>query len=290
MGKYAEILKEYNFILSDQEIKTEIQKIQSESKASKEIFKSLFGCIDLTSLNTTDTNAEIEKMVEKLNTFKQQFNDMPNVAGICVYPAFVETVKKNLTETGVDIVSVAGGFPSSQTFPEIKIAETALAVADGAQEIDVVISVGKFLEGNYDGVGEELEEIKQACRNAKLKVILETGALKSASDIYKAGIIAMYAGADFIKTSTGKVQVNATPEAAYVMCKSISDFYQKTNTKVGFKAAGGIAASNDALIYYGIVEKLLGKDSLNGHFFRIGASRLANDLLSNIYEKTIKFF
>ena len=289
MSKYENILNEYRFTQSDAEIKTEIQKIQSESKTSKEIFKMLFGCIDLTSLNTTDTNDEIEKMVEKLNAFKKEFNDTPNVAGICVYPNFVETIKNNLTEN-VDIVSVAGGFPNSQTFIEVKIAEAALAAAAGAQEIDVVISVGKFLEGKYDEVGEELEEIKHACKKAKLKVILETGALKSASDIYNAGIIAMYAGADFIKTSTGKIPVNATPEAAYVMCKSISDFYRKTNTKVGFKAAGGIATSNDALIYCGIVEKLLGKDYLNKDFFRIGASRLANDLLCNIYEKPIKFF
>jgi len=289
MNKYTDILNGYNFTLTNQEIKTEIQKIQSELKASKEIFRLLFGCIDLTSLNTTDTNAEIEQMVEKLNTFKKEFNDTPNVAGICVYPTFVETVKKNLTEK-VDIVAVAGGFPSAQTFLEVKIAETALAVVDGAQEIDVVISVGKFLEGKYDEAGEELEEIKQACRNAKLKVILETGALKSASDIYNAGIIAMYAGADFIKTSTGKIPVNATPETAYIMCKSISDFYKKTNKKVGFKAAGGIAASDDALIYYGIADKLLGKDWLNSDYFRIGASRLANDLLSKIYEKTIGFF
>lgn len=289
MNKYTDILNGYNFTLTNQEIKTEIQKIQSELKASKEIFRLLFGCIDLTSLNTTDTTAEIEQMVEKLNTFKKEFNDTPNVAGICVYPTFVETVKKNLTEK-VDIVAVAGGFPSAQTFLEVKIAETALAVVDGAQEIDVVISVGKFLEGKYDEAGEELEEIKQACRNAKLKVILETGALKSASDIYNAGIIAMYAGADFIKTSTGKIPVNATPETAYIMCKSISDFYKKTNKKVGFKAAGGIAASDDALIYYGIADKLLGKDWLNSDYFRIGASRLANDLLSKIYEKTIGFF
>ena len=289
MNKYTDILNGYNFTLTNQEIKTEIQKIQSELKASKEIFRLLFGCIDLTSLNTTDTTAEIEQMVEKLNAFKKEFNDTPNVAGICVYPTFVETVKKNLTEK-VDIVAVAGGFPSAQTFLEVKIAETALAVVDGAQEIDVVISVGKFLEGKYDEAGEELEEIKQACRNAKLKVILETGALKSASDIYNAGIIAMYAGADFIKTSTGKIPVNATPETAYIMCKSISDFYKKTNKKVGFKAAGGIAASDDALIYYGIADKLLGKDWLNSDYFRIGASRLANDLLSKIYEKTIGFF
>ena len=289
MNKYTDILNGYNFTLTNQEIKTDIQKIQSELKASKEIFRLLFGCIDLTSLNTTDTTAEIEQMVEKLNTFKKEFNDTPNVAGICVYPTFVETVKKNLTEK-VDIVAVAGGFPSAQTFLEVKIAETALAVVDGAQEIDVVISVGKFLEGKYDEAGEELEEIKQACRNAKLKVILETGALKSASDIYNAGIIAMYAGADFIKTSTGKIPVNATPETAYIMCKSISDFYKKTNKKVGFKAAGGIAASDDALIYYGIADKLLGKDWLNSDYFRIGASRLANDLLSKIYEKTIGFF
>jgi deoxyribose-phosphate aldolase len=291
MGKYADILKEYNFTETDSDIKKEIEKIRSEAgKPSKDVLKLIFGCIDLTSLNTTDTAGDIEKMAEKLNSFEEKFNEMPNVAAICVYPALIQSVQEYLTVNDIALASVAGGFPNSQTFLEVKIAETALAVAEGAQEIDVVMSVGKFLEGKYDEIGEELEEIKHACRDAKLKVILETGVLRSADDIYKASIIAMYGGADFIKTSTGKVSVNATPEAAYVMCRSIADFYKKTNFKVGFKAAGGVTSSEDAFLYYSILNKLAGKDRLNRNSFRIGASRLANNLLSDIYEKEISFF
>lgn len=291
MGKYAAILNEYSFTETDDNVKNAVQKIKSEAgKASKDILKLIFGCIDLTSLNTTDTTDDIKNMVEKLNHFEEEFNEMPDVAAVCVYPALIQSVQEYLTVNNIASASVAGGFPNSQTFLEVKIAETALAVAEGAQEIDVVLSVGKFLEGKYDEIGEELEEIKYACRDAKLKVILETGALKSANDIYKASIIAMYGGADFIKTSTGKIPVNATPEAAYVMCKSISDFYKKTNIRIGFKAAGGVTTGEDAFLYYSIVNKTAGKEWLNKNGFRIGASKLANNLLTGIYEKEISYF
>ncbi|MCL1944087.1 MAG: deoxyribose-phosphate aldolase [Candidatus Azobacteroides sp.] len=287
MGKYTDILKEYKFNLSDEEIKNEIQKLQP--KVNKETLKLLFGCMDFTFLNTTDNASHVKKITEKLNAFENEFNEMPNVAAVCAYPSLIQPLRKYLTVNDIAIASVAGGFPSAQTFIEVKIAETALAVAEGAQEIDVVMSIGKFLEGKYDEVGEELEEIKHSCREAKLKVILETEVLTSA-DIYKASLIAMYAGANFIKTSTGKLSVGATPEAAYIMCRSIADFYKKTNLEVGFKASGGVATTSDAVIYYAIAENILGKERVNRNLFRIGASRLANNLLSNIYEKTIVFF
>ena len=191
---------------------------------------------------------------------------------------------------GVNIACVSGGFPSSQTFIEVKVAETALAITDGADEIDIVISIGKFLSGDYEGMCEEIVELKEVCKEHHLKVILETGALKSASNIKKASILSMYSGADFIKTSTGKQQPAATPEAAYVMCEAIKEYYQKTGNKVGFKPAGGINTVNDAVVYYTIVKEVLGEEWLNNQLFRLGTSRLANLLLSDIKGEEIKFF
>ena len=190
----------------------------------------------------------------------------------------------------VNIACVSGGFPSSQTFIEVKVAETALAIAEGADEIDIVISIGKFLSGDYEGMCEEIQELKEVCKERHLKVILETGALKSASNIKKASILSMYSGADFIKTSTGKQQPAATPEAAYVMCEAIKEYYQKTGIKIGFKPAGGINTVNDAIIYYTIVKELLGEEWLDNQLFRLGTSRLANLLLSDIKGEEIKFF
>ncbi len=207
-----------------------------------------------------------------------------------MYPNFAAIVKNTLEVDGVNIACVSGGFPSSQTFIEVKVAETALAIADGADEIDIVISIGKFLSGDYEGMCEEIQELKEVCKERHLKVILETGALKSASNIKKASILSMYSGADFIKTSTGKQQPAATPEAAYVMCEAIKEYYQKTGIKIGFKPAGGINTVNDAIIYYTIVKELLGEEWLDNQLFRLGTSRLANLLLSDIKGEEIKFF
>lgn len=207
-----------------------------------------------------------------------------------MYPNFAAIVKNTLEVDGVNIACVSGGFPSSQTFIEVKVAETALAIADGADEIDIVISIGKFLSGDYEGMCEEIQELKEVCKERHLKVILETGALKSASNIKKASILSMYSGADFIKTSTGKQQPAATPEAAYVMCEAIKEYYQKTGNKIGFKPAGGINTVNDAIIYYTIVKELLGEEWLDNQLFRLGTSRLANLLLSDIKGEEIKFF
>ena len=227
---------------------------------------------------------------EKVNEFDNEFPDMKNVAAICVYPNFADIVKNTLQVDGINIACVSGGFPSSQTFIEVKVAETALAIADGADEIDIVISIGKFLSGDYETMCEEIQELKEVCKERHLKVILETGALKPASNIKKVSSLSMYSGADFIKTSTGKQQPAATPEAAYVMCEAIKEYYQKINNKIGFKPAGGINTVNDAIIYYTIVKEILGEEWLNNRLFRLGTSRLANLLLSDIKGEEIKFF
>jgi len=229
-------------------------------------------------------------MVEKVNHFKSAFPHLSNVAAICVYPALIPAVKSHLTEENVGIASVAAGFPSSQTFIEVKIAETSMVVNEGASEVDVVISVGKFLEGNYSEVYDELSEIKAACRNAHLKVILETGALKTSVNIKKAAILAMSAGADFVKTSTGKIQVSATLEATYIICHAIKEWYEKTGQKIGYKPAGGISTTEEAVKHYTLVKHILGEEWLNNQLFRFGASRLANHLLSSIEGKEIKYF
>ena len=289
MSKIEEALKSFSLKSKDEDVKEAVKKIQEKVDATKEVYKTCFSCIDLTSLNHTDTEASIEKMIEKVNGLKAKYADIPNVAAVCVYPSMVATVKETLKEN-VGIASVAGGFPSSQTFIEIKIAETGMCVYEGATEIDIVISVGKYLAKDYETLAEEIMEIKDACRDAHLKVILETGTLKAAEDIYRASLIAMEAGADFIKTSTGKTEPAATPEAAYTMCLAIKDFYNKRQKKVGFKVAGGIVSVEDAVLYYSIVKEVLGKEWLTNNLFRIGASRLANNLLSAIKEKEEKYF
>ena len=215
---------------------------------------------------------------------------MPNVAAICVYPNFAQIVRTVLDVSEVDVACVSGGFPSSQTFTEVKIAETALAVDGGADEIDIVLNVGNFLDGDYEEVCDEIAEQKTACRDARLKVILETGALKTAENIKAASVLALYSGADFLKTSTGKEFPGASLEATYVMCQAIKEYYEKTGTRVGFKAAGGVATTADAVKYYTIVKEVLGEEWLTNEYFRLGASRLANNLLGDILGKEIKFF
>lgn len=283
VDKYRDTLKKYKTDIKDADITQKVNEIISkkfDQNNTKEVYKRIYSCIDLTSLNATDTREEIWNFTETVNDFEGS-SDVDNVAAICVFPNFVETVKEALT-ANVNITAVAGGFPSSQTFTEVKIAETGLAVASGADEIDIVLNLGYFLEENYEDVCEEIDEIKNACREAKLKVILETGALKSAKNIMKASILALYSGADFIKTSTGKVYEGATLEAAYAMCTAIKEYNQKTGNKAGFKASGGISTTEDAVKYYTIVKEVLGDEYLNKEYFRIGASRLANNLLESI--------
>ena len=292
-NKYNNALDLYPIELTDEQVKsrtTNIIEKYVEENNTQEVKKSLFNCIDLTTLKTEDSEESVLKFTERVNDFENEYPDLKNVAAICVYPCFAKIVSQSLEVEEVNIACVSGGFPSSQTFTEVKVAETALALADGATEIDIVIPVGKFLSGDYEGMCDEVEEIKSICGDRQLKVILETGALKSVENIWKASILTMYSGADFIKTSTGKQEPAATPEAAYVMCQAIKAYYEKTGRKVGFKPAGGINSVNDALVYYTIVKEVLGEEWLNNKLFRIGTSRLANLLLSEIIEKEVKFF
>jgi len=246
-------------------------------------FKLIFSLVDLTTLNTDDTESRVKLMCEKMNEFPDQFPGYPLVGAICVYPVLVPVVHKNLIEKQVNIASVAAGFPSSQTFPEVKEIESRMAVEAGANEIDIVISAGKFLNNEFDYVSAEIRQIKKVIGDAKLKVILETGLLPDPSAIYRASMISMESGADFIKTSTGKIQPAATPEAVLVMCHAIKDFWEKTGRKVGIKPAGGISTTEHALEYASIVKGVLGDEWLDQALFRIGASRLANNLLSEIF-------
>ncbi len=292
-SKYEAALALYETNLSDDEVKAKTAQIIGKYVAENntlEVKKFLFNCIDLTTLKTEDSEESVLKFTERVNDFEDKYPDLKNVAAICVYPCFAKIVSQSLEVEDVNIACVSAGFPSSQTFTEVKVAETALALADGATEIDIVISVGKFLSGDYEGMCDEIEEIKTICDERHLKTILETGALKTAENIMKASILSMYSGADFIKTSTGKQEPAATPEAAYVMCRAIKAYYEQTGRKVGFKPAGGINCVNDALVYYTIVKEVLGEEWLNNHFFRLGTSRLANLLLSEIVGENVKFF
>lgn len=252
------------------------------------VYRTIFNCIDLTSLNSTDNQENIGKIVQKVNTFADEYSEINNVAGICVYPSLVKTVKDTLTDE-VEIVSVCGGFPHSQTFPEVKIAETSLAVLDGATEIDIVFPIAKLKDHEYEEIISEIKEIKSACKNSKLKVILEAGAL-NIEELRIAAILSMEAGADFIKTSTGKQEPAATPLATWIMCSLIKKYHEISNRKVGFKAAGGIKTTDQALQYYCIVEKILGEEWLNKELLRFGASSLANNVLNEILGKKINFF
>jgi deoxyribose-phosphate aldolase len=269
---------------SENEIKKGVKQALStvSAKPDKHLLMSILNAIDLTSLNNTDNKSIIIHLTGRVNSFQSRFTNIPNVAAICVYPNFVGVVKEKLTAKTVKIASVAGAFPSSQTFRSIKIAECKMAVDAGADEIDIVIPLGAFLAQDYGMVIEEIREIKASIGDKHLKVIIESGLLADYKLIFKASMIAMDAGADFIKTSTGKAVVSATPEAAYVMCRAISDFHSETGIKVGFKAAGGIVTASDALTYYQIVNHCLGNEWLNNNYFRIGASRLANNILSEI--------
>lgn len=292
-NKYNATLAKYNTQLNDKDVAAQVSAIIDSKVAENntlDVKKFLFNCIDLTTLNTADSDESVMKFTQNVNRFEESYPDLKNVAAICVYPCFAEIVKDTLEVEGVNIACVSAGFPSSQTFIEVKVAETAMAILDGADEIDIVISVGKFLSGDYETMCDEIAEIKATCKEKHLKVILETGALQSAENIKKASILSMYAGADFIKTSTGKQQPAATPEAAYVMCQAIKEYYEQTGIKVGFKPAGGINCVNDALIYYTIVKEVLGDEWLTNKLFRLGTSRLANLLLSEIVGEDLKFF
>ena len=293
-SKYEEALAKYNTNIDDQEVRDAVRKIIAEKvpeNDNMDVKRFLFGSIELTTLKTTDSDTSVLAFTERVNDFDNEYPDLPHVATICVYPCFAKTVAESLEVDGVEIACVSGSFPSSQARIEVKVAETSLAVADGATEIDIVMPVGKFLSGDYEGVCDDIAELKAACgEDVAMKVILETGALKTASNIKKASILSMYAGADCIKTSTGKLEPAATPEAAYVMCQAIKEYYDKTGIQIGFKPAGGINSVMDALIYYTIVKEVLGEKWLTNKWLRLGTSRLANMLLSELKGEQIKFF
>jgi len=271
-----------------EEISVQIKEISISG--SHERYRKLIGFIDLTSLNATDSEHSITSLVDKVNNFPFLFPELINVAGLCVFPRFVPVLKRLLEIKNTKIVSVAGSFPDSQTFLENKIDECKRAIDAGAEEIDIVISLGEFLAGRVDIAEEEIRAIKESIGCTHLKVILETGIIKDPGLIYSAAMTAMKAGADFIKTSTGKASVSATPEAAWVMCQAIKDFSSENKRDVGFKPAGGIATKNDALLYYSIVEHILGRSWLVPGLFRIGASRLANDLINTVEGREANYF
>ena len=294
LSKYEQALAKYNCELDDQQVVDAVKKIIAEKvheNDTLEVKKFLFGSIELTTLKTTDSDESVMAFTERVNQFDHQYAELPHVATICVYPCFAKVVHDTLEVDGVEIACVSGSFSSSQALIEVKVAETALAVKDGATEIDIVMPVGKFLSGDYETMCEDIHELKETCgENVAMKVILETGCLKTASNIKKASILSMYAGVDYIKTSTGKEKISATPEAAYVMCQAIKEYYDETGIQIGFKPAGGINSVMDALIYYTIVKEVLGEKWLTNKWFRLGTSRLANLLLSEIEGSETKFF
>ena len=294
LSKYEQALSKYNVELDDTAVKAAVRDIIANKVSENdtlEVKKFLFGSIELTTLKTEDSDTSVMAFTERVNAFDKEYPDMPHVATICVYPCFAEIVKDTLEVEGVEIACVSGSFPSSQARIEVKVAETSLAVKDGATEIDIVMPVGKFLSGDYEGMCEDISELKNACgKDVAMKVILETGDIKTASNIKKASILSMYAGADYIKTSTGKEKISATPEAAYVMCQAIKEYYDETGIQIGFKPAGGINTVMDAITYYTIVKEVLGEKWLTNKWFRLGTSRLANLLLSEIQGEEVKFF
>jgi deoxyribose-phosphate aldolase len=256
------------------------RSIKNESKMQG--LKMALSMIDLTTLEGKDTPGKVKQMCYKAAHLHDQFPDLPTVAAVCVYPSMVKTAKEALQNLPIEIASVATAFPSGQSTLDIKIADTKFAVDQGASEIDMVISRGKFLQGEYDFVFDEIATIKEACGSARLKVILETGELATLDNVRKASDLAILAGADFIKTSTGKIQPAATMQVTYVMLMAIKDYYDSTGKMVGMKPAGGISTSKLALHNLVMVNEVLGPKWLNKEWFRFGASSLANDILMQI--------
>ena len=283
--EYSNILEQYAPAMSEAEVAEVVAQAKAAAVKNEnvDVYKFCLSAVDLTTLTCNDSVESVTEFAKRTVTFAEAYPQIPNVASICVYPAFVETVGLAVDGTPMRITSVGGGFPASQTFLEVKMLEVAMAVENGADEVDIVLNVGKMLTGAYDEAANEVEMIRSEMdADVILKVIIESGALKTPELIRKASLISMAAGADFVKTSTGKIDVAATPEAAVVMCQAIKDFYNQTGRKVGFKAAGGVKTPQDAALYYTIVEQILGEEWLTTDLFRIGASSAANNLLSAI--------
>ena len=291
--KYHDTIAASNVATDDKAVSAAVNEILSKHQAenqNQDVYRFLFNTIDLTTLKSTDSPSSVAAFTERVTAFDEEHPELPGVAAICVYPNFAQVVRTVLEVSSVRLACVAGCFPTSQSFIEVKVAEVALAVEAGADEIDIVLNVGNFLDGDYEEVADEISELKHSCRDARLKVILETGALKTAENIRAASILALYSGADFLKTSTGKEYPGASLEAAYVMCQCIKEYYEKTGNRVGFKCSGGVSTTEDAVKYYTIVKEVLGEEWLTNDYFRIGASRLANNLLGDILGQEVKFF
>lgn len=292
-SEYDQALEQYDLNITDEDVKAAVTKIIAEKVSENdnpEVKKFLLGSVELTTLSTADTEEKVLAMVEKVNKFDSEYPALPHVAAVCAYPCFTKLIADSLEVDGVDITNVTGNFPSSQALLEVKTIETALAIKDGATQIDIVMPVGKFLSGDYEGVCDTIGELKQTCGDVPMKVILETGDLRNARDIKTAAVLAMYAGADYLKTSTGKEKISATPESVYVLCQAIKEYHKKTGIQIGLKPAGGINTVMDAVIYYTIVKEVLGEKWLTNYWFRMGTSRLTNLLLREIIGSETKFF
>ncbi|MDE5870557.1 MAG: deoxyribose-phosphate aldolase [Muribaculaceae bacterium] len=292
MDKYQEVIAASKVTGDDEVVKAEVKKIVEDAGryASKEVYEFLLNSIDLTTLSTDDSVKSVVAFTEKVNSFDSDYPQYKNVAAICVYSNFAEVVRNTLDVPGVDVAVVAGCFPSAQTFIEVKVADVAMAVLGGADEVDIVFPVGMYKDGDYEGLCDEIIEMKRAARGARLKVILESGLLKTAEDIRRASILSLYSEADFLKTSTGKIYPGASLEAAWMMCQCIKEYYQTTGRKVGFKCSGGVRTTEEALNYYAIVKEVLGDEWLCHDLFRIGASSLANAVLSSLEGTEVRYF
>ena len=294
------LCKKYGYTPDKEKIDRSLEIIAAnlENVISPDVLKECFSIMDVTTLHTDDTVASVSRLVDKVNSLAKDFPEYPLPASVCVYPNFASVVAERRADPRVHVTAVSSCFPTAQSFLEVKVRECELAVEAGADEIDIVLALNSFLAGDYDSASREIREMKaavdrkaaEAGRTVILKVILETGLLVTPEKIAEASFLAMEAGADFIKTSTGKVSVNATPVSAYVMCECIKAFYEKTGRKVGFKAAGGISNAMDAVCYYSIVSSVLGREWLDSRYFRFGVSRLANALMSAIEQKTVNVF
>ncbi len=292
-SKYQEAILNSNVCVDDEKVADKVAEIiakHADENKNQEVYKFLLNTIDLTTLSSEDSEKSVTEFVQKVNDFESNYPMYKNVAAICVYSRFAEIVRASLEVSEVNIAVCSANFPSSQSRLEVKVTETALAVMDGANEVDIVFNLGLYRDGAYEELCDEISEIKEAAKNAHLKVILETGALKTAENIRNASILSMYSGADFIKTSTGKMYPGASLEAAYVMCKCIKEYYDKHGVMKGFKASGGIRTTEDAVKYYTIVKEVLGEKWLTNEYFRIGASSLANNLFADIAQSEEKPF
>ena len=291
--KYQQAIASFSVPTDDAVIAQEVSQLLAQhvdENRKNEVYQFMLNCIDLTTLSSTDTQSSVRKFVQRVNDFDNNYPQYKHVAAICTYANFADVVRNALDVDAVKVAVCSANFPSSQAHLEVKTAETALAIADGADEVDIVFNLGLYFDNNYEDLCDEISEIKQACGDKHLKVILETGALKTAEHIRNASVLAMYSGADFIKTSTGKIYDGASVEAAYVMCRCIKEYYEKHGEMIGFKASGGISTTEDAIKYYTIVKEVLGEKWLTNEYFRIGASRLANALFIDITNDVVKPF